>query len=244
MCNAHKKRLEHEAIENTESKDKGFRVITLEKNILEANEVVAEKNRKRFQEHGVCVLNLISSPGSGKTSLLVKTLEKLKHEFNCAVIEGDQQTSNDAQRIAKTGVPVVQINTNGGCHLNASQVNIAINDLPMDELDLIFIENVGNLVCPAAFDLGEQEKIVIMSVTEGEDKPIKYPLAFNLAKLMVITKTDLLPHLHFDLVQCKNYARKINPDIMILETSVFKETGMESWLNALRTRVKIIKNTN
>jgi hydrogenase nickel incorporation protein HypB len=180
---------------------------------------------------------LISSPGAGKTSLLVETLKRLKGELRCAVIEGDQQTSHDAQRIAETGVPVVQINTHGGCHLNAAQVCKALDDLPVGELDLLFIENVGNLVCPSEFDLGEHEKVAIMSITEGEDKPVKYPLAFNLAKLLLLTKIDLLPHLRFDLDLCKDYAWRVNPGIEIIETSVYDETGLEVWLVVLRGRV-------
>lgn len=214
-----------------------LRVITLEQNVLEENEQVAVQNRALFNRHGIYVLNLISSPGAGKTSLLVETLRRLGGELSCAVIEGDQQTAHDARRIAETGAPVVQINTRGGCHLNAAQVRSALEHLPLDELDLIFIENVGNLVCPSSFDLGENEKIVIMSITEGEDKPVKYPQAFSLARLMVLTKIDLLPHLRFDLDLCKAFAYRVNPQIEILETSVFDASGLESWLNALRQRV-------
>lgn len=214
-----------------------LRVITLEQNVLEENEQVAVQNRALFNRHGIYVLNLISSPGAGKTSLLVETLRRLGGELSCAVIEGDQQTAHDARRIAETGAPVVQVNTRGGCHLNAAQVRSALEHLPLDELDLIFIENVGNLVCPSSFDLGENEKIVIMSITEGEDKPVKYPQAFSLARLMVLTKIDLLPHLRFDLDLCKAFAYRVNPQIEILETSVFDASGLESWLNALRQRV-------
>lgn len=220
---------------------RSLRVVVLEQNILEANETIAAQNRETFRKRKICVLNLISSPGAGKTTLLVETLKRLKDVLRCAVIEGDQQTSHDAQRIAETGVPVVQINTLNGCHLNAAQVRKALDDLPTKNLDLIFIENVGNLVCPSNFDLGEYEKVVIMSITEGEDKPIKYPLAFNLAKLMVLTKIDLLPHLRFDLELCKDYARRVNPKVQILETSAFDETGLEHWLKALQSRVNQVK---
>lgn len=213
------------------------RVITLEQNVLEENDLVAAQNRALFKSSDLYVLNLISSPGAGKTSLLVETLQRFKGELRCAVIEGDLQTAHDAQRIAETGAPVIQINTRGGCHLNANQVQKALEHLPLSELDLIFIENVGNLVCPSSFDLGESEKTVIMSVTEGEDKPVKYPLAFSLARLMVLTKTDLLPHLRFDLELCKSYAYRTNPQIEILETSVFNEKGLDSWIEALRKRV-------
>ena len=215
---------------------RGLRVITLEQSVLEENDLAAAQNRVLFKEKGIYVLNLISSPGAGKTSLLVETLRRLKNELRCAVIEGDQQTAHDAQRIAETGVPVVQINTRGSCHLNALQVRSALEHLPSDELDLLFVENVGNLVCPSSFDLGEDEKVVIMSVTEGEDKPVKYPQAFTLARLMVLTKIDLLPHLRFDLDLCKDFADRVNPQLEILETSVYDESGLEAWLEALRQR--------
>ncbi|NMD43214.1 MAG: hydrogenase nickel incorporation protein HypB [Firmicutes bacterium] len=214
------------------------RVITLEQSVLEENDLVAAQNRALFKSHDLHVLNLISSPGAGKTSLLVETLWRLKGELRCAVIEGDQQTAHDAQRIAETGAPVIQINTRGGCHLNATQVRKAMEHLPLAGLDLIFIENVGNLVCPSEFDLGESEKTVIMSVTEGEDKPVKYPLAFRLARLMVLTKIDLLPHLRFDLDLCKSYAHRTNSQIEILETSVFNENGLDPWIKALRKRIR------
>ncbi len=214
------------------------RVITLEQSVLEENDLVAAQNRSLFKSHDLHVLNLISSPGAGKTSLLVETLWRLRGELRCAVVEGDQQTAHDAQRIAETGAPVVQINTRGGCHLNAVQVRKALEHLPLARLDLIFIENVGNLVCPSEFDLGESEKIVLMSITEGEDKPVKYPLAFRLARLMVLTKIDLLPHLRFDLDLCKSYAYRTNPQIEILETSVFNENGLAPWIEALRKRIR------
>ena len=156
------------------------------------------------------MLNLISSPGSGKTTLLVETLNLLKEKLRCAVIEGDQQTDNDARRIAETGVPVVQINTGGTCHLDAGMVGRAMESLPLDNVDVLFIENVGNLICPAEFDLGETIKVVVMSITEGEDKPVKYPVIFHLAKLLVLTKTDLLPHLRFDLDLCIRNFRQVN----------------------------------
>ena len=184
------------------------------------------------------MVNLISSPGSGKTTLLVKTVEYLKEEFRCAVIEGDQQTSNDAKRIAETGVPVVQINTNSSCHINAAQIREAMASLPVEDLDLLIIENVGNLVCPAEFDLGENKKIAIMSVCEGEDKPIKYPLLFSLSDLLVLTKIDLLPYLRFDMEMCKQYAQNINPNISIFETSSYTEKGLENWINCLRKMVR------
>lgn len=225
--------------EAAKAQDKhSIRVITLEQNILEENDIIAEENRNNFKKHNVFVVNLISSPGSGKTTLLVKTVEYLKEEFRCAVIEGDQQTSNDAKRIAETGVPVVQINTNSSCHINAAQIREAMASLPVEDLDLLIIENVGNLVCPAEFDLGENKKIAIMSVCEGEDKPIKYPLLFSLSDLLVLTKIDLLPYLRFDMEMCKQYAQNINPNISIFETSSYTEKGLENWINCLRKMVR------
>lgn len=230
----HRRPGEISGLDEEEARD--LRIITLEQNVLEENDLIAAQNRALFNREGLYVLNLISSPGAGKTSLLVETLNGLRGELRCAVIEGDQQTAHDAQRIAGTGTPVVQINTRGGCHLNAAQVRKALDHLPLEGLDLLFIENVGNLVCPSSFDLGENEKVVIMSITEGEDKPVKYPLAFSLARLMVLTKMDLLSHLRFDLALCRDFAERVNPGIEILETSVFDESGMESWFRALRKR--------
>jgi hydrogenase nickel incorporation protein HypB len=209
-------------------------VITLEENILGENDRIAEQNRAYLQARGIYSLNLLSSPGSGKTTLLVETLKELRGEIGCAVIEGDQQTSNDAQKIAVTKVPVVQINTRQACHLDAFHVRQALEALPLEDVQLLFIENVGNLICPANFDLGESEKVAIMSITEGEDKPVKYPLPFHLAKLLVLTKMDLLPHLRFDMDLCKEYAKRINPTLKILYTSAYTRLGFEDWLMYLR----------
>jgi hydrogenase nickel incorporation protein HypB len=209
-------------------------VITLEENILGENDRIAEQNRAYLQARGIYSLNLLSSPGSGKTTLLVETLKELRGEIGCAVIEGDQQTSNDAQKIAVTKVPVVQINTRQACHLDAFHVRQALEALPLEDVQLLFIENVGNLICPANFDLGESEKVAIMSITEGEDKPVKYPLPFHLAKLLVLTKMDLLPHLRFDMDLCKEYAKRINPTLKILYTSAYTRLGFEEWLMYLR----------
>ncbi len=222
--------------ENTEESE--FRVIIMEANIREENDRIAQQNRAYLEDKRVVALNLISSPGAGKTTLLVETLNAIKDEIHCAVIEGDQQTSNDAKLIAKTGVPVVQINTRECCHLEALQVGQAFEALPMDEVELLFVENVGNLICPAGFDLGEAEKVAIMSITEGEDKPIKYPLCFHLANVLVLTKMDLLPYLRFDLDLCKQYVLRINPKIQIIETSVYAHQGIEDWLDLLRARVR------
>ena len=210
-----------------------IRVITLEENVLSENEKVAAENKALLQQHHIFTLNLISSPGSGKTTLLVETLKQLAGKIPCAVIEGDQQTDNDAQRIAETGVPVVQINTRSGCHLEALQVRRALDALPLSEVRLIFIENVGNLVCPANFELGEDQKIVLMSITEGEDKPVKYPLAFHLAAAIIFTKMDLLPYLRFDLEKCKDLVRKVNPHAPVIETSTFTEDGLAGWMDWL-----------
>ncbi len=209
------------------------KVVRLEEEILAANDVVAAENRELLRQKGVYTINLISSPGSGKTTLLVETLKALQGKLRCAVIEGDQQTSYDADRIAQTGVPVVQINTIGNCHLDAPLVQKALAQLPLDEIDLLFIENVGNLVCPAGYDLGEQEKVVVMSVTEGEDKPIKYPLAFHLATVMVLTKVDLLPYLKFDKDLCIEMAHRIHPGLPVIETSSYTKEGLADWVDWL-----------
>ena len=168
-------------------------VVTVERQILKKNDEIASENRDIFKKHGIFTINLLSSPGSGKTSLLEKTLVRMEFPEKIAVVEGDVQTDNDAQRIAKHNVPVVQIVTKGGCHLDAQLVRNAIDSLPLDEIQLLFIENVGNLVCPAEFDLGEHEKVAILSVTEGDDKPLKYPAAFVNARTCILNKTDLLP---------------------------------------------------
>jgi hydrogenase nickel incorporation protein HypB len=214
-----------------------IRVISLEKNILEQNEQYAQQNRALLCSKGIYTLNLMSSPGSGKTTLLIETLQCLKGELRCAVIEGDQQTSNDALRIAATQVPVVQINTRQSCHLDAYHVQRALEALPLDGVQLLFIENVGNLICPANFYLGEDEKVALMSVTEGEDKPLKYPLVFHLADLLVLTKLDLLPYLRFDLQLCRQNARQVHPGLRILETSAYTQDGMSEWLDYLRAQV-------
>jgi hydrogenase nickel incorporation protein HypB len=210
-----------------------FRVITLEENILGENERAALQNCALFKAKGIYTFNLMSTPGAGKTTLLVETLNALKGSLRCAVIEGDQQTSNDAARVALTGVPVVQINTRAVCHLDAFLVHQALAAIPLDEIDLLLIENIGNLICPAEYDLGENKKIVLMSITEGEDKPAKYPLMFHLADALILTKIDLLPYLRFDLELCKGYFRGVNPGARIIETSAFTGQGLEQWLEYL-----------
>jgi hydrogenase nickel incorporation protein HypB len=218
--------------------DRGeIELISLEASVMEENNRLALENRALLASRGIHALNLLSSPGSGKTTLLVETLKAFKENLCCAVIEGDQQTKHDAEMIAETGTQVVQINTGQSCHLDAVQVARALEKLPLDGVRILFIENVGNLICPAGFDLGESEKVAIMSVTEGEEKPLKYPLAFHLASTLVITKTDLLPLLRFDLERCRNNALQVNPDLGIIETSAYTKGGIEEWISYLRARV-------
>ena len=205
------------------------RMVSIEQDILAKNDEYAAANRRRLAERGVLALNLVSSPGSGKTTLLTRTLTDLAGRWPMAVIEGDQQTSQDAERIRATGVRAVQINTGKGCHLDAHMVGHALERLEPEAGSLLFIENVGNLVCPAGFDLGEAHKVVILSVTEGEDKPLKYPDMFHAADLMILNKTDLLPHLQFDVERCIGYARRVNPRIKVLRLSATTGEGMESW---------------
>ncbi|MCF8155571.1 MAG: hydrogenase nickel incorporation protein HypB [Rhodoferax sp.] len=243
------------------------RTIKIEEDVLGANNTVARQNRAHFAAHGVRALNLVSSPGSGKTTLLCATIHALKTHapsLAVAVIEGDQQTSFDAERIRATGAPAIQVNTGKGCHLDAPMVARAYAQLhshehghPHDHAhahphehshdghhhhehdhhhapqSLLFIENVGNLVCPALWDLGEEAKVAILSVTEGEDKPLKYPDMFAAAQLMILNKVDLLPHLSFDVARCKDYARRVNPGITILELSATTGEGMQAWLDWL-----------
>ncbi|MCG6858563.1 MAG: hydrogenase nickel incorporation protein HypB [Salaquimonas sp.] len=206
------------------------RMIQLETDILSKNNAYAADNRAFFSDHGILALNLVSSPGSGKTSLLVKTIEMLKGKLDASVIEGDQQTAADADRIRATGAPAIQINTGKGCHLDGHMVGHAVEHLAPADGSVVFIENVGNLVCPAAFDLGEAHKVVILSVTEGEDKPLKYPDMFAAADLMILNKTDLLPHLDFDVEAAIANARNINPAIKALKVSARSGEGMGGWI--------------
>ena len=205
------------------------RMVQIEQDILGRNNEYATANRRWFAERNILALNLVSSPGSGKTTLLTRTLADLRERLPMAVIEGDQQTSNDAERIRATGVKALQINTGKGCHLDAHMVGHALESLAPEKDSVLFIENVGNLVCPAAFDLGEAHKVAILSVTEGEDKPLKYPDMFHAADLLVLNKIDLLPYLDFDVDRCIEYARRINPKIRVLQLSATTGEGMESW---------------
>ena len=210
------------------------RMVSVEQNLLAKNDAYAGENRRRLRERKVFAVNLVSSPGSGKTTLLVKTIEMLKARLPIAVIEGDQQTSQDAERIRATGAAAIQINTGKGCHLDAHMVGHALERLPLAEGSLLMIENVGNLVCPAAFDLGEAHKVVVLSVTEGEDKPIKYPDMFRAASLMLLNKCDLLPHLDYDVAAAIAYAREVNPGIAVIELSAKSGEGMDAWLGWLQ----------
>ena len=220
------------------------RTLRLEADILGENRRVARRNRHHFRAHEVTALNLLSSPGSGKTTLLCATLEALRARrpaLGCAVIEGDQQTTMDADRIRATGVPAIQVNTGQGCHLDAPMVEQAFGRLHRHDAapgpSLLFIENVGNLVCPALWDLGEAARIVVLSVTEGEDKPLKYPDMFAAADLLLLNKVDLLPHLRFDVARCIAAARKVNPLVEVLQLSAVSGEGMPAWLDWLETRV-------
>lgn len=205
------------------------RMVQIEQDILSKNNQYAAANRNHFREHGILALNLVSSPGSGKTTLLTRTIADLTGDYEMAVIEGDQQTANDAERIRATGVKALQINTGKGCHLDGHMVGHALETLQPADGSLLFIENVGNLVCPAAFDLGEAHKVAILSVTEGEDKPLKYPDMFHAADLMMLNKTDLLPHLNFDVERCIAYAQQVNPRIRVLQVSATTGEGMGAW---------------
>ena len=206
------------------------KMVEIEINVLDKNNQIAQRNRQRLAARGQLALNLVSSPGSGKTTLLTETLKRLRDTTPCAVIEGDQQTVNDAERIRATGTPAIQVNTGKGCHLDAQMVEDAMARLPLADNGVLFIENVGNLVCPAGFDLGERHKVAVLSVTEGEDKPLKYPHMFAAASLMLLNKIDLLPYLNFDVEKCMAYAREVNPNITILLVSATRGDGMSAWL--------------
>ncbi len=233
--------LHHHSHDHEHGADEGSRHIKIEMDILSRNNAFARANRDYFAQQGIFALNLVSSPGSGKTTLLVRTIETLR--LSAAVIEGDQQTSLDAERIRQTGVPVQQINTGKGCHLDAHMVGHAVEALAPAAPGVLFIENVGNLVCPAAFDLGEAHKVVILSVTEGEDKPLKYADMFHAADLMIINKIDLLPHVDFNVGRCIEYARRINPDIEVLQLSATTGDGIEAWMEWIRTRAAAFVET-
>jgi hydrogenase nickel incorporation protein HypB len=212
-------------------------IVTVERKILAKNDDVAAENRQIFKNHTLFTINLLSSPGSGKTSLLEKTMEKLKNSIKIAVVEGDVQTDNDAQRIAKYNVPVVQIVTNGGCHLEAKLVQNALDNFDLSTLDLLVIENVGNLVCPANYDLGEAKKIVMVSTTEGDDKPSKYPAMFRVSDVMIINKIDLLDYVDFDMSKVREHALTINPELYIIELSCKTGEGLDAWTNWIKNNI-------
>ena len=219
------------------------RILEIERGVLAKNDGFAQENRQRFREKGILALNLVSSPGSGKTTLLVEMIRRLQGKLPIAVIEGDQQTTFDADRIRATGVPALQINTGKGCHLDARMVGQAAERLELPEGGLLLIENVGNLVCPSGFDLGEAHKVVILSVTEGEDKPLKYPDMFAAASLMLLNKVDLLPHLSFDVDRCLGYARRVKPGIQVLHTSAASGEGLDRWIGWIEAELAKVKAT-
>ena len=204
-------------------------IVTIERKVLEKNDEVAALNRELFKKNNIFVVNMVSSPGSGKTSIIEKTLEYFDKRINISIIEGDVQTNLDAQRVAKYNVPVVQIVTNGACHLEAKLVHDALLNLEIENTKIIFIENVGNLVCPAAYDLGEDMKIVIASTTEGDDKPLKYPRMFLNASVLLINKIDLVPYINCNVEELKNNALHINPSLKVFEISCTKGTGIKEW---------------
>lgn len=206
------------------------RLVDIEMDVLAKNNHIAAHNRAHFAGTSVLALNLVSSPGSGKTTLLTHTLTLLAGRVSCAVIEGDQQTTNDADRIRATGAPAIQVNTGKGCHLDAQMVHDAVHHLAPKSNSLLFIENVGNLVCPASFDLGERHKVAVLSVTEGEDKPLKYPHMFAASSLMILNKIDLLPYVSFDVDSCIANARQVNPQIEVIQLSATTGEGMDQWL--------------
>jgi hydrogenase nickel incorporation protein HypB len=213
-------------------------VITIERKVLEKNDAIAQQNRELFARHGVFALNLVSSPGAGKTSLLEKTLEHLRGTLPVAVIEGDVQTDLDAQRVARYGVPAVQIITRGGCHLEAHLVRDALANIPLEGISLLIVENVGNLVCPSNYDLGEAMKVVIASTTEGDDKPLKYPAMFRNASVLVINKIDLVPYVNTSPATLKANALQINPSLITFETSCTTGAGIPQWCDWLRRQAR------
>lgn len=213
-------------------------IITVERKVLEKNDEIARRNRALFSSKGIFVINLVSSPGSGKTSILERTLEHFNQRLNVAVIEGDVQTDFDAQRIARYKIPVVQIVTNGGCHLEAKLVEDALKNLDLSGVKLLIIENVGNLVCPSNYDLGEALKVVVASTTEGDDKPLKYPAMFQHASALIINKIDLLPYLNCDLGALKKNALSINPALKVFETSCTTKAGIPDWCSWLENNLQ------
>ena len=223
------------------TKKSGTREIKVVRRVLDVNEKMADENRKVFADKGIFVINVMSSPGSGKTTTLQKTLAHIMPEIKCAVIVGDICTTNDADRLAVSGAPVVQINTDefgGDCHLAAHVIEKAVGGLDLDDVDLLIVENVGNLVCPAEFDIGEHARVVILSVTEGEDKPVKYPLMFRVCEVALLNKIDLLPYLDYDKQEALDCIHRVHPNMPIFEISAKTEEGFEPWLAWLKNKVK------
>ena len=218
--------------------------VPLQQKVLSENDRLAASLRERFREHGVLCVNLISSPGSGKTTLLERTLEALPRAARVAVLTGDIQTENDAARLKRFGFPVKQITTGGTCHLDARMIERHLADWNLEDLDILFIENVGNLVCPSSYDLGEAAKIVILSVTEGEDKPLKYPSIFFKSELLILSKVDLLPYVPFDIEAAAQNARRIHPGMEVLRISCAKQDGVEAWLTWLKNRREAFQQAN
>jgi hydrogenase nickel incorporation protein HypB len=216
------------------------KVITIDTNILKKNEITAAENRELFNKYKILAVNLLSSPGSGKTSLLVQTCKSYRDKLNLSVSVGDLQTEVDAQRIGETGVPVVQINTGTACHLDANMVQKSLNSLPLECTDILFIENVGNLVCPATFDIGEHLKIVLLSVAEGEEKPLKYPPIFQGAHCVCINKVDLLPYVDFDMQQCRDNLKRICPQAVVFEFSCKTGAGLSQWHGWLQRQWSVV----
>lgn len=229
----------HKTISHHENEQhaQGERLIRVEQDILAKNNNYAAQNRLYFQQHGIFALNFVSSPGAGKTTLLVATINALKNLFPIVVIEGDQQTERDADRIRATGITAMQINTGKACHLDAHGIAHAVSDLNVPDHSLLAIENVGNLVCPSSFDLGEAHKVVILSVTEGDDKPLKYPDMFHAADLMIINKIDLLAYTNFDVAQCINFARQVNPTIEVLQLAATQEETLTAWTDWIKNKL-------
>lgn len=213
------------------------RTLEVEQDVLSKNNLLAERNRGYFMAKNILTLNLVSSPGSGKTTILEKTIEALKDEIPITIIEGDQQTMQDADRIHAAGAPVLQVNTGNGCHLDATMIERSLAELKPQNDSLMFIENVGNLVCPALFDLGEASKVVIISTTEGDDKPLKYPTMFSVSDICIINKIDLSPYVNFDIEKCKSYALKVNPKLKFFEVSATTGAGLDDWYDWLKEQI-------
>lgn len=218
------------------------KVLTIQEDILGANKEKAARNQDRLDKHGILTVNVMSSPGAGKTSLILQTIDRLKPKTRVAVIEGDVASRVDADKVHELGAPVIQINIPGGCHLDANMIDNALNNLPLEEVDLILIENVGNLICPAEFALGEHKKVILLSVPEGDDKAYKYPLMFTEADVVLVNKIDLLPHLDFNITAFSQAATGLNPGVKIFQVSCKTGEGLEAWFSWLQDEIKQIEN--